>query len=401
MTNICIGLKSMVEEYVKEKVERYIKNTPFYASDIRYSCKNWEEYPILEKATVNKHMDMFNIDYIKHMHTRSSGSSGQITNTYWDEMEYLRSLGHLWRIRKQYGISPKDKYCTAHVNYETKERILNSKVVINRNCLSICKLYIDDESLARYVSEIEQFQPRWMIVPPSFLLAVLNYVVRSKSRLPETIVLIELNGEFCTQGMMLKVREILPNVNVVNMYGMQECNGIAYGNSNILKVIEKNVFVETIDKSNRSVFGIEGDIIITTLSNSVMPFIRYKTGDKGILDKEGNLILTSCRCNDSLEINGVSYDGAIFWNIVENMNFSFCNGAIKWFTVIYENNELTFKLIIDQTARSIDTQEIRSWLIEFIHNYYCWNIEIRVESVNAIDNRVNSNKIKYFINRNI
>ena len=68
---------------------------------------------------------------------------------------------------------------------------------------------------------------------------------------------------------------------------------------------------------------------------------------------------------------------------------------------IYENNELTFKLIIDQTDRSIDTQEIRSWLIEFIHNYYCWNIEIRVESVNAIDNRVNSNKIKYFINRNI
>ena len=59
-----------------------------------------------------------------------------------------------------------------------------------------------------------------------------------------------------------------------------------------MHVIENNVIVEVL-KDGKPVLNEEGDIYITSLKNYAMPFIRYETGDRGILKTEHN-----CKCGN-------------------------------------------------------------------------------------------------------
>jgi phenylacetate-CoA ligase len=57
-----------------------------------------------------------------------------------------------------------------------------------------------------------------------------------------------------------------------------------------MHVISENVIVEVVDESGQAVIGKEGDILISDLNNRVMPFIRYRIGDRG------RILASQCSC---------------------------------------------------------------------------------------------------------
>ena len=85
---------------------------------------------------------------------------------------------------------------------------------------------------------------------------------------------IELTGERITGEAKSAIADFF-GCKVADQYGCYEANSIAYecpyGG---LHVMTENVYVETVGEN-------EDDICITSLHNKVMPFIRYKIGDKG------------------------------------------------------------------------------------------------------------------------
>ena len=114
-------------------------------------------------------------------------------------------------------------------------------------------------------------------------------------------------------------------VAVVNHYGMQEFNAIAYEDKpGRLKCVNKNVFVEILsDNGSICRNGEEGNIVVSTLTNTYMPLIRYKTMDRGFLtEEEGNqyLTVTNARSKSLLFNNGISYDASIFFLLTERLN---------------------------------------------------------------------------------
>ena len=71
-----------------------------------------------------------------------------------------------------------------------------------------------------------------------------------------------------------------------NMYAMNEVNCIALEcKCGKLHLLEDNVILESI-KDGKPVFNEEGDFYVTSLTNYAMPFIRYETGDRGIISDE-------------------------------------------------------------------------------------------------------------------
>ena len=72
-------------------------------------------------------------------------------------------------------------------------------------------------------------------------------------------------------------------------------------------------YVETVDDAGRSVWGVPGRIVVTSLTNKAFPFVRYDTGDMGVLAwrdckcGRSGLMLTQLlgRCDDRLNIGGV------------------------------------------------------------------------------------------------
>ena len=85
-----------------------------------------------------------------------------------------------------------------------------------------------------------------------------------------------------------KLIEAAFGVEVYNEYGLSEIDVVAFGNELGEWLINtKNLLVEVVDEEGQQVpEGELGYLLVTALSNYAMPFIRYKTGDKGSLIKE-------------------------------------------------------------------------------------------------------------------
>ena len=101
--------------------------------------------------------------------------------------------------------------------------------------------------------------------------------------------------------------------------------------------MEDNIYVEIVDNEGKEVQdGKDGSIIITTLNNHAMPFIRYKIGDRGVIDhnhdvcKCGNkspvLKLSSGRVNDYIVLDdGSRINAYVFVRAIETVNMELDN----------------------------------------------------------------------------
>ncbi len=72
---------------------------------------------------------------------------------------------------------------------------------------------------------------------------------------------------------------------MASYYGANEFHSIAYecpyGNMHLMS---GNVYVEVLNDNKECVAGEEGEVYVTSLTNSVMPLIRYQIGDRGKIE---------------------------------------------------------------------------------------------------------------------
>jgi phenylacetate-CoA ligase len=115
-------------------------------------------------------------------------------------------------------------------------------------------------------------------------------------------------------------------VPVVNEYGASELDIIAFQNKEGEWIVNaENLFVEILDDQNNPLpFGEEGNIVITALYNKAHPFIRYKIGDMGILEKKASkkIILKKLtgRTNDFAFLpSGKKAPGMTFYSITKTV----------------------------------------------------------------------------------
>jgi len=137
---------------------------------------------------------------------------------------------------------------------------------------------------------------------------------------------------------------------VTNIYGMREVGHIgAYCPANSLHVFQESHFLET---------DANGELLVTFLRPTPMPFIRYRTGDLG------ELAVCKCSCGRTLQIikefhgrTGEVFkteDGRMF-----SPNFwcrTFMDSrlaeTVKRFQIVYtKNNIIKIRMIIPETNR--------------------------------------------------
>ena len=148
---------------------------------------------------------------------------------------------------------------------------------------------------------------------------------------------------------------------VVNEYGAAEMDIIAFQNTDNEWVINtENLFVEILDDDNKPLpYGEEGNIVITSLYNKAHPFIRYKIGDIGILEKvtEKKIILKKLigRTNDYAQLpSGKKAPGMTFYSLTKVIMQE--DGNLKEF-IIKQINLSTFEIIYDSNTALSEKQE--------------------------------------------
>jgi len=106
--------------------------------------------------------------------------------------------------------------------------------------------------------------------------------------------------------------------------------------------------LESVDESGKAVIGQPGKIIATSLQNFHMPFLRYDTGDLGIITDEyikngGNRYLLKNllgRVTDYLELNSIKIGSPVLTVLMGKIN-------AKQYQLIQKNNH-TLEIRIDK-----------------------------------------------------
>jgi len=157
----------------------------------------------------------------------------------------------------------------------------------------------------------------FLIGVPSTVISVINHLKKeNKFDAIKKINKIFCLGEMITESMMDYFKSNLPNAKVKSKYGLMESAGIGYQ----CEYIEGNKYhifpdryIEIIKNSPKIE---EGSIVVTTLNKRLVPLLRYKTGDVGVLKN------FTCKCGvrSILQVKGRRDDEVIFASIHLSIN---------------------------------------------------------------------------------
>ena len=138
----------------------------------------------------------------------------------------------------------------------------------------------------RQVRLIADFEPRIIMVTPSYLLAIVEEMGRQGIDPRSTSLQIGILGaEPWTDGLRTEIEAAL-GIDAVDIYGLSEVMGPGVAQECVetkdgLHLWEDHFYPEIVDPATGAVLpdGEEGELVITSLSKEAMPVIRYRTRD--------------------------------------------------------------------------------------------------------------------------
>jgi phenylacetate-CoA ligase len=153
--------------------------------------------------------------------------------------------------------------------------------------------HLSDRTIPLYLEELERVQPREIIGYPSAIYTVAEYCVRNGVRPNIRPRIVVTNSETLWAWQRGPIESVF-GCRVADYYGSAECivfagqcEAGAYHFNPLLSV------VEIVDNDGNPVGpGETGSLVCTTLSNEVMPLVRYKVGD------EATRLAGSCACGN-------------------------------------------------------------------------------------------------------
>jgi phenylacetate-CoA ligase len=142
--------------------------------------------------------------------------------------------------------------------------------------------HMSDENMARYLEHISTIGPCFLHVYPSTISALARFVTRSGIHAPKNIKGVIAESEIVYPQQRQMVEEVF-GCRLFSCYGQSEKVVLAAGceKSDDYHVWPTYGCFELLDEDGNAVTtpGQRGEIVGTSFINTVMPFIRYRTGD--------------------------------------------------------------------------------------------------------------------------
>lgn len=355
----------------------HLENNLFYQSflksNLKGNIKSWSDIPVITKKDFQIVIDEIITKGLNkselHVHN-TSGSTG--TPFYfakdkfchamnWSEIDY-----HLLKHGINIGASKQARFYgipLSGIKYY-KERLKD--VLANRVRFPVFDL--SDVKLTLVLNEFKKKKFEYINGYTSSLVIFAKFLIERKIVLKEICPSIKV--VFPTSEVVddidRKTMERGFGVSVRNEYGAAELDILAFEDDDGDFVLnEETLYIEILDDNNQPVkAGVEGKVIVTSLYNKAMPFIRYELGDRAILSnkiKNGNRVLEKVvgRTNDIIKLpSGKISPGLTFYYISKKLLES--GGRIKEFIIIQKTiNTFLFKYVANEELSDSEKLEIQ------------------------------------------
>lgn len=392
--------RNKIAQYAYEEIEIYRRmasQKEIHVASFDWQ-EEWENLPLLSKEwIVGRMADLAAPRYVLWENTPrmqsvfTSGTMGVCTEILWLIEDVKKSLMPLWLRRyKKYGILPDDRLCTFHSLTQYARE--SEWYYIKDQELSFAKEELNEERLFSIYHKIKAHQVKWMILQPSLLQFLYQFMKKKNLPVWEELTYIELTGEFVPEGFYQKMRKWF-GISIVNQYGTHEVNTIAYGEgTGYLDLVDENVYVEVVD-DNGDVLpdGEEGNVCVTCLTNRAMPFVRYLVGDIGKIREldtgsgtKRQLCLTKARCMDVIHLaDGTEINPYVLQKAVEVTNHYMENAILQFRFIQTAYDHMRVELVIDDeyafepicrcVKNHIYQEELKGIHFKFIEMEYMFN----------------------------
>ncbi len=402
--------KKNLHQFIEEKkwgiFKYHCKNNPAYQNFIGSKLiSSWEDIPVMSKTAIQAPLSKrFSKGYsIKNSHLHNtSGSSGTPFFFAKDKFCHALSWAVIYDRFGWHGIR-NGKDLQARFYGIPKGRISGLKERIKDLVSARVRFPIFDLSDKVLEKFLKIFKTKSFVYVNGYtssLVMMAKYCIEKnitvKSVCP-SLKKVFATSEVC-DDLDRKTIKVGFGVPVVNEYGAAELDLIGFEDQNGDWLVNyETLFVEILDEDNHPVsIGSEGKVVITSLYNKAMPFVRYEIGDRAILKKEkkGNYqVLESVkgRTNDiAILPSGKKAPGLTFYYISKKLLEG--GGFMKEFVIRQKKiNHFHYEYVANRELNIQEMKDVRSAMELYLEK----GLDITFEKTDVIK-RSASGKLKHF-----
>ena len=319
--------------------------------------------PFLTKAIIRENNDALKSDIPDGLaRFNTGGSSGEPLVFYIGNERVSHDVAAKWRATRWWGVDIGDPELVLwgspiELGAQDRVRILRDKLLRTE---LLPAFEMSEQKLQEFITAIQRFSPKMLFGYPSAFARIANFAKQKSIDLINVGVKVVFVTSEYLYDEQRQLIEACFACKVANGYGGRDAGFIAHecphGN---MHITAEDIIVEIIDNAGNPLpVGKSGEIVVTHLATSAYPFIRYKTGDVGVLSDQ------QCTCGRGLpilqEIQGrttdfiVAQDG----NVMHGLALIYILRdieSIKEFKIIQESRDETrILLIVDSNFRDED-----------------------------------------------
>lgn len=332
----------------------------------------------------------------------TGGSSGEPLIFFIGKQRVSHDVAAKWRATRWWGVDigdPEIVVWGSPIELGGQDRIKAVRDKLLRTTL-LSAFEMSEANLARFVATIRRIRPRMLFGYPSSLAHIAGYAEAQGSAMDD----LGIKVAFVTSERLYDhQREVIERVfacPVANGYGGRDAGFIAHQcPAGGMHITADDIIVEIIDNDGRVLPpGQAGEIVVTHLATSDYPFIRYRTGDVGVLDAG------RCSCGRGLpllkEIQGrttdfvVAADGTVMHGLALIYVVRDVEG-VENFKITQESVEhLRVELVTSESFAPESLESIRAGLQQRLGA----SVRVDVERVDTIPAEA-SGKFRYVVSR--
>jgi phenylacetate-CoA ligase len=232
--------------------------------------------------------------------SNTGGSTGEPLIFYLGKRRISADVAAKLRATRWWGVDIGDREAViwgSPVELSKQDRMRQFRDRVFRTKL-LSAFDMTEETMLGYLNFIKTFRPLHVFGYPSSIYLLCKYSRARNIRLDD----IGVKVIFCTAEKLYDYqRHLISDIfsaPVANGYGGRDSGFIAHECPNgTMHITDENIIVEIVDKNGSLLpTGTAGEIVVTHLESHEFPFLRYKTGDIGILSDD------QCQCGRGLSI---------------------------------------------------------------------------------------------------
>lgn len=357
--------------------------------------------PFLTKAVIKA-----NTEALKHPQAdglarfNTGGSSGEPLIFFIGKKRVSHDVAAKWRATRWWGVDigdPEMVVWGSPIELGTQDRIKFIRDRVMRTEL-LPAFEMSEDKLDSFIAAIRRVRPRMLFGYPSALSLIARHAVKrgvAMNDLGIKVAFVTSERLYDDQRAVISATFACP---VANGYGGRDAGFIAHEcPSGSMHITADDIIVEIVNEAGEpQPAGVSGEIVVTHLSTNDFPFIRYRTGDIGVLGQK------ACGCGRGLpllqEIQGRSTDFVVASNgtILHGLSLIYILrdlAGVQSFKVVQETRLLTRVLLVtDGQFSPSAVNEIRTGFQRRLGQ----DVEVQVDIVDRIDAE-KSGKFRYIV----